>query len=64
MTRTFIALEMNEALQRHLSGAIRLVAQALPNVHWVNPEGIHLTLAFLGELDDRTGRATKPLIFL
>jgi len=52
MTRTFIALEMNEDLQRHLSGVIRQVAQALPNIRWVNPTGIHLTLAFLGELDD------------
>ncbi len=52
MTRTFIALEMNEALQRHLAGAIRQVAQVLPRVRWVDPCGTHLTLAFLGELDD------------
>ena len=52
MTRTFIALEMNEDLQRHLSGVIRQVAQVLPGIRWVNPTGIHLTLAFLGELDD------------
>ncbi len=51
MTRTFIALEMNEHLQSHLAGVIRQVAQALPRLHWVNPAGIHLTLAFLGELD-------------
>ena len=52
MTRTFIALEMNEYLQRHLSGVIHQVAQVLPGIRWVNPTGIHLTLAFLGELDD------------
>lgn len=52
MTRTFIALEMHEALQRHLAGVIHQVAQELPRVHWVDPSGIHLTLAFLGELDD------------
>lgn len=52
MTRTFIALEMNESLQRHLEGVIRQVAQVLPDIRWVNPQGIHLTLAFLGELDD------------
>jgi RNA 2',3'-cyclic 3'-phosphodiesterase len=50
MTRTFIALEMNA--QRHLAEVIRQVAQALPRVRWVDPSGIHLTLAFLGELDD------------
>jgi 2'-5' RNA ligase len=52
MTRTFIALELNEAVQRHLSEIIREMAQALPNLRWVDPAGIHLTLAFLGELDD------------
>lgn len=52
MTRTFIALEMNIALQRHLEGIGRQVAQALPGVRWLDPAGIHLTLAFLGELDD------------
>ncbi|HEX4206497.1 MAG TPA: RNA 2',3'-cyclic phosphodiesterase [Ktedonobacteraceae bacterium] len=52
MTRTFIALEMNEALQRHLDGVIRQVARALPAIRWVDPAGIHLTLAFLGELTD------------
>lgn len=52
MTRTFIALELNEALQRHLSEIIRQMASALPNLRWVDPQGIHLTLAFLGELTD------------
>src|SRR5438270_13107607 len=52
MTRTFIALEMNSALQRHLAGVIRQMVQALPGVRWVDPAGIHLTLAFLAELTD------------
>jgi 2'-5' RNA ligase len=52
MTRTFIALEMNDVLQRHLAGVIQQVAQALPAIRWVDPAGIHLTLAFLGELTD------------
>ena len=52
MTRTFIALEMNENLQRHLEGVINQVAQVLPNARWVDPAGVHLTLAFLGELTD------------
>ena len=52
MTRTFIALEMNTALQRHLAGVIQQVAQLLPGIRWVDPASIHLTLAFLGELTD------------
>jgi 2'-5' RNA ligase len=52
MTRTFIALELNEALQHHLSGMIRQMAFVLPDLRWVDPATIHLTLAFLGELND------------
>jgi 2'-5' RNA ligase len=52
MTRTFIALEMNRTLQRHLTGVIQQVAQVLPGIRWVDPAGVHLTLAFLGELTD------------
>lgn len=43
---------MNAALQRHLEGVTRQVAQVLPRVRWLDPTGIHLTLAFLGELND------------
>lgn len=52
MTRTFIALELDESLQAYLSRVIRWMAQELPDLHWVDPAGIHLTLAFLGELTD------------
>ena len=43
---------MNENLQRYLEQVIHNGTQLLPNIRWVNPKGIHLTLAFLGELDD------------
>jgi RNA 2',3'-cyclic 3'-phosphodiesterase len=52
MTRTFIALELDESLQRFLDNVIRQLSQQLPRVRWVDPAGIHLTLAFLGELSD------------
>jgi RNA 2',3'-cyclic 3'-phosphodiesterase len=52
MTRTFIALELNEALQRFLGEIINQISQELPDLRWVDPQGIHITLAFLGELSD------------
>jgi RNA 2',3'-cyclic 3'-phosphodiesterase len=52
MTRTFIALELNEALQSFLGGIISQISQELPDLRWANPDAIHLTLAFLGELSD------------
>ncbi|HEY4389564.1 MAG TPA: RNA 2',3'-cyclic phosphodiesterase [Ktedonobacteraceae bacterium] len=60
MTRTFIALEMNQDQQRHLTEVIRQVTRVLPDVHFVDPAGIHLTLAFLGELnDEQLAQATE-----
>jgi RNA 2',3'-cyclic 3'-phosphodiesterase len=53
MTRTFIALELNEALQRFLGEIISQLSRELPDLRWVDPRGIHLTLAFLGELSDK-----------
>jgi RNA 2',3'-cyclic 3'-phosphodiesterase len=50
--RCFIALELNEALQRFLGDIISQASKELPNVRWVDPSGIHLTLAFLGYLTD------------
>lgn len=52
MTRTFIALELDEPLQRYLGRIIRRMAQELPGLCWVDPAGIHLTLAFLGQLSE------------
>jgi 2'-5' RNA ligase len=62
MTRTFIALEMHEEVQRHLEDVIRQVARALPAIRWVKPESIHLTLAFLGELDDEQLAAAQEAV--
>jgi RNA 2',3'-cyclic 3'-phosphodiesterase len=59
MTRTFIALEMHAPMQRVLAHIIECAAQELPGLHWVDPASIHLTLAFLGELDDEQLAAAK-----
>ena len=53
MTRTFIALELEESLHRYLGNIMRRMAQQLPDLRWVDPRGMHLTLAFLGELSDQ-----------
>lgn len=52
MTRTFIAVELGEPARVALTDIIRDLAGALPGVRFVDPESLHLTLAFLGELDD------------
>ena len=52
MTRTFIAVELGEQARTVLTATIRDLAEALPGVRFVDPASMHLTLAFLGELDD------------
>jgi 2'-5' RNA ligase len=67
MIRTFIALDVDDSIQDMLGAIIRQMAQELPSVRWVDPKGIHLTLAFLGDLTDerlveamQAAKATAP----
>lgn len=52
-TRTFIAIEVgppaSTVLSRHLSGW----SAAVQNVRWTQAEQMHVTLKFLGEIDNR-----------
>src|SRR5215471_17897075 len=43
---------IEEGLQRYLGEIISQATRELPDLRWVDPHGIHLTLAFLGELSD------------
>ncbi|HEX6817638.1 MAG TPA: RNA 2',3'-cyclic phosphodiesterase [Ktedonobacterales bacterium] len=52
MIRTFIAVDLSREVRDSLAGEITRLARILPSARWVNPEGMHLTLAFLGELVD------------
>ena len=52
MTRTFIAVELNEGARSYLHQQVQRLARSLPRVRWTDTEKLHLTLAFLGELDD------------
>jgi RNA 2',3'-cyclic 3'-phosphodiesterase len=53
--RLFVAVEVPQTWMEALAGAQRALAAAFetpetPRLHWVHPEGIHLTLKFLGNL--------------
>src|SRR5690348_10802217 len=52
MTRTFLALELPDPGRNALRRRIERLARMIPEVRWVDPAGLHVTLAFLGELDD------------
>lgn len=50
--RAFIAVELPASLQEQLAGVIARLGQSIPEgaVRWVRPDGVHLTLKFLGEM--------------
>ncbi len=52
MTRTFIAIDLDDPSREALARLSRRLARALPTARIVAPETLHITLAFLGELDD------------
>jgi 2'-5' RNA ligase len=51
MWRLFIALELPEEVLRKIEGVQRQLQKAIPKTaaRWVRPEGVHLTLKFLGD---------------
>ncbi len=51
--RTFIAIEIPAEIKTALSGLQTELRRAGAEVSWTKPENIHLTLKFLGEIEQR-----------
>ena len=50
--RTFVAIELDDSVKAHISAAIdTLRREPIDNLRLVRPEGVHLTLKFLGDID-------------
>ena len=52
MIRLFVALELPEAVRQRLVG----LQGGVPGARWVAPENLHVTLRFLGEVDEPTAQ--------
>ncbi|MGZ3640287.1 MAG: RNA 2',3'-cyclic phosphodiesterase [Ktedonobacterales bacterium] len=52
LTRTFIAVELSDDAREALQRRIARLQRKLPGVRLADPASLHLTLVFLGELDD------------
>ena len=50
--RTFFALEVPGDIAAYLRGVIDKLAKRTEGVRWVSDEGIHITVKFLGEVDE------------
>jgi len=51
--RTFVAVEIDAAVRAAADELIRQLAESGADVKWVEPENLHVTVKFLGEVDSR-----------
>ncbi len=51
--RTFLAIELDPAVRTRLLALQESLGRASSDVKWVEEENLHLTLLFLGEVDER-----------
>lgn len=52
MIRTFIALEIPQDIKAYLGEIISGLKHKNRGIKWVQPEGLHITLKFLGNIDE------------
>ena len=48
--RSFIAIELDPTIKDAILAFIQKLDASAPNIRWVQPQGMHLTLKFLGEV--------------
>jgi 2'-5' RNA ligase len=63
--RTFIAINLDQQLKETLSQLIEELERLDParkSVKWVNQQGMHLTLKFLGEIDENRVRQIESVL--
>jgi 2'-5' RNA ligase len=52
MIRTFIAVKISDSVRKTLAGLIDDLKRSHADVKWVVPDNLHLTLKFLGDVDE------------
>src|SRR4030088_2504501 len=60
--RSFIAIDLGQAARTRVEPEIERLRPLAPNARWVNAEGIHVTLSFLGHLDDARAEDVKTIV--
>jgi 2'-5' RNA ligase len=58
MPRLFTALE----IPRHVADSLAMMRGGLPGARWIDPENYHLTLRFIGDIDDALARDIAGLL--
>ena len=60
--RAFLALAIPDDIRRSLSALQQELARSGADVKWVEPQNLHVTLKFLGEITDEQRRALEGLL--
>ena len=55
--RCFVAIELSKKIRSQLAGLQRRLAAADAGIRWVKPEHLHVTIKFLGEVEDGAMRS-------
>src|ERR1043165_7879419 len=58
MPRLFTGLEIPKEVQQSLS----LLRGGLPGARWIDPENYHVTLRFIGDIDDRMAHEIASML--
>jgi 2'-5' RNA ligase len=58
MPRLFTALE----IPRHVGDSLAIMRGGLPGARWIDPDNYHLTLRFIGDIDDALARDIAGLL--
>jgi len=60
--RTFFAIELTDEVRKELSSIQERLIEANADIKWVKPENIHLTLKFLGDINESQVEKIKSIL--
>ena len=62
--RLFVALDLPEEVRNELRECIEPLKKQCPSARWVRPEGIHITLKFIGHVDPAQAESIRGALAL
>ncbi|HEY3120734.1 MAG TPA: RNA 2',3'-cyclic phosphodiesterase [Vicinamibacteria bacterium] len=60
--RAFVALDFEDSMRARISALMEELRGRVPGVRWVRPEGVHVTLRFLGWCEPAALERLEPLL--
>ncbi len=60
--RVFVAIDVPQDVRRALGDLIEKLEKLGRGARWMRPEGIHITLKFVGEVPDEVVEKVKPIL--